>query len=278
MLILNGKILAEQKLTILKNKISAMTIKPKMSIIQIGNVFESNKYIAIKIKQANQIGVETKHIQLDELIKSEDLISLIKKESQETDGLIIQLPLPEHLDKQLILDAVDIKKDIDGLSQANHNLLYQNQDCIFPATAKAIISLLSFYDISIKDKNICVIGESNLVGKPTKELLKRMGGIVNSFNLTTGIDGSEKADILIVAAGSPHLVKADNIKVGAVIIDVGVSKVGSSNKIYGDVDFESIKNKASAISPTIGGVGPLTVVSLLENLIEIYSISLLKKS
>jgi methylenetetrahydrofolate dehydrogenase (NADP+)/methenyltetrahydrofolate cyclohydrolase len=278
MLILDGKIIAEQKLAVLKNKISSMSSKPKMSIIQVGDVFESNKYIDIKIKQANNIGVETNHIKVSELIEQDELIEIIEKENKRTDGLIIQLPLPNHLDKQLLLNAVDVAKDIDGLSQENYNLLYENKDCIFPATAKAIISLLSFYNIPIKHKNIGIIGESNLVGKPTKELLRRMGGVVESFNLITGISGSENADILIVAAGSPNLVKVENIKEGATIVDVGVSKIGPSNKIYGDVDFESVKTKASAISPTIGGVGPLTVVSLLENLIEIYETSLLKNN
>ena len=278
MLILDGKILANQKLEFLKKQISIMTTKPKMSIIQVGDVFESNKYIGIKIKQAKSIGIETNHIKLSEYIEQDELISLIKQECQQTNGLIIQLPLPQHLDKQKLLDAVDIEKDIDGLSQKNHNMLYQNKECIFPATAKAIISLLTFYNIPIKKQKIGIIGESNLVGKPTKELLERMGGIVNSFNLETGIKKSENADILIVAAGSPNLVKAENIKEGAVIIDVGVSKTKLSNKISGDVDFESVKNKASAISPTIGGVGPLTVVSLLENLVEIYNKTLTKKN
>ncbi len=278
MLILDGKILANQKLEFLKKQISIMITKPKMSIIQVGDVFESNKYIGIKIKQAKSIGIETNHIKLSEYIEQDELISLIKKECKQTNGLIIQLPLPQHLDKQKLLDAVDIEKDIDGLSQKNHNMLYQNKECIFPATAKAIISLLTFYNIPIKKQNIGIIGESNLVGKPTKELLERMGGIVNSFNLETGIKKSENADILIVAAGSPNLVKAENIKEGAVIIDVGVSKTKLSNKIFGDVDFESVKNKASAISPTIGGVGPLTVVSLLENLVEIYNKTLTKKN
>ncbi len=278
MLILDGKILANQKLKFLEKQISTMKIKPQMSIIQVGDVFESNKYIGIKIKQANSIGVKTNHIKLSENIDQEELTSLIKKECKQTDGLIVQLPLPQHLDKQKLLNAVDSEKDIDGLSQKNHNMIYQNKECIFPATAKAIISLLTFYNIPIKNQQIGIIGESNLVGKPTKELLKRMGGIVNSFNLETGIKNSEKADILIVAAGSPNLVKAENIKEGAIIVDVGVSRANLSNKIFGDVDFESVKNKAAAISPTVGGVGPLTVVSLLENLVEIYSKTLIKKN
>ncbi|MGL5643680.1 MAG: bifunctional 5,10-methylenetetrahydrofolate dehydrogenase/5,10-methenyltetrahydrofolate cyclohydrolase, partial [Metamycoplasmataceae bacterium] len=181
------------------------------------------------------------------------------------------------LDKQTVLDAVDFHKDIDGLSQKNHDLLYQNQKCIVPATAKAIISLLNAYNIEVKGKQIGVVGESNLVGKPTKELLIKMGAIVTSFNIDTGIKNSEQADILIVAAGSPNLIKAENIKQNAVIIDVGVSRVDESNKVYGDVDFDSVKNKASAISPVIGGVGPLTVVSLLENLVEIYTKNLFKE-
>ncbi|MDK2819986.1 MAG: bifunctional 5,10-methylenetetrahydrofolate dehydrogenase/5,10-methenyltetrahydrofolate cyclohydrolase, partial [Mycoplasmataceae bacterium] len=129
-----------------------------------------------------------------------------------------------------------------------------------------------YYKIEFKNKKIVIIGESNLVGKPTKELLIRMGANVKSLNKETGISGTENADILIVAAGSPNLIKAENIKKNAIIIDVGVNRNGSSNKICGDVDFESIKDKALGISPTIGGIGPLTVVSLFENLIEVCKI------
>ncbi|MGL5205069.1 MAG: tetrahydrofolate dehydrogenase/cyclohydrolase catalytic domain-containing protein, partial [Metamycoplasmataceae bacterium] len=256
MLILNSKKIIEEKLKILKTKIDNFKIKPKMTIIQIGDIFESNKYIAIKMRIAAGIGIITKHLKLDKKINQEALVELIKKECKETDGLIVQLPLPKHLDKEIILNAVDFKKDIDGLSKINHDLLYLNKKCIVPATAKAIISLLIAYDIEVKDKKVGVIGESNLVGKPTRELLKQMGAIVTSFNIETGIQNSEKADILIVAAGSPNLIKVDNIKQNAVIIDVGVNKLKNSNKICGDVDFESVKNKASAISPIIGGVGP----------------------
>ncbi len=276
MISLNGNIPAKKKLDILKQKIDNFENKPKMSIIQIGDIFESNKYIAIKIKKANEIGVITNHIRLSENIKQKELINIIKKECANTDGLIVQLPLPSHLDKQKILNTIDVNKDIDGLSDSNSELLYKNQKCILPATAKAIISLITFYKIPIVNMNISIIGESNLVGKPTKELLKRMGSNVNSFNIETGIQGSEKSDILIVAAGSPGLVKSENIKDGAVVIDVGVNRDEVTNKIIGDVDFESIKDKAFAISPTIGGVGPLTIVELLENLIEIYSEKLLK--
>ena len=276
MLILDGKKIAKTKLDFLKKKIEKFDTKPKLTIIQVGDVFESNKYIGIKLKKATEIGVEANNIKLNELISQEKLIKIIEEECKKTDGLIIQLPLPNHLEKQFILNAVHFKKDIDGLSEINHNFLYQNKECIFPATAKAIVSLLNAYNITIKNKKISIIGESNLVGKPTKELLIRMGGNVKSFNLETGIKGSEFADILIVAAGSPNLVKSDNVKDGAIIVDVGISKSEFSNKICGDVDLESVKNKIAAISPTIGGVGPLTVVSLLENLIEVYEKSLLK--
>lgn len=277
MIILDGKIVANKKLKLLKNKIDCFEIKPRLSIIQVGNIFESNKYISIKLEKASNIGITTNHIKLSDKIEEEELIKIIDEECLKTDGLIIQLPLPNHLDKQKILDAVDYEKDIDGLSSVNNKLLYKNQNCIFPATAKAIVSLITYYKISITDKEIAIIGESNLVGKPTKELFKRMGANVNSFNIDTGIEGSEKADILIVAAGSPNLVNSENIKQNAVIIDVGVNKIGNSNKTFGDVNHESVKDKAYAISPPIGGVGPLTVVSLLENLVEIYQKSLIKK-
>ncbi|MGL6125338.1 MAG: bifunctional 5,10-methylenetetrahydrofolate dehydrogenase/5,10-methenyltetrahydrofolate cyclohydrolase [Metamycoplasmataceae bacterium] len=276
MIILDSKKIVKEKIEILRSKITLLETKPRMTIIQVGDIFESNKYINIKMKVAKNIGIICRHVKLSEQVKQNELIDLVKKECQKTNGLIIQLPLPNHIDKQAILDSIDFKKDIDGLSQINNNLLYQNKECIIPATAKAIMYLLSAYNIEIKNKKIGVIGESNLVGRPAKELLIRKGAIVTSFNIETGIENSNKSDILIVAAGSPHLIKAQNIKENAVIIDVGVSKLNGSNKIYGDVDFESIKSKASAISPTIGGIGPLTVVSLLENLVELHTKNLNK--
>lgn len=269
MIILKGNIIAEKKLEILKKEILNLQTKPKMSIIQVGDIFESNKYIDIKIKKANMIGITTNHIKLDDKISEIQIIEIIKNELDNTDGLIVQLPLPSNLRKKIILDSVDFSKDIDGLSSKNQELLYAGKKCIFPATAKAIVSMLLYYKIEFKNKQIVIVGESNLVGKPTRELLIRMGAEVKNLNKNTGIKGTENADILIVAAGSPNLIKSENVKKNAIIIDVGVSRDVDSNKMSGDVDFESVKNKAFGISPMIGGIGPLTVVSLLENLLEV---------
>ncbi|MBN3535057.1 bifunctional 5,10-methylenetetrahydrofolate dehydrogenase/5,10-methenyltetrahydrofolate cyclohydrolase [Mycoplasma procyoni] len=249
----------------LKTFFESLDKKALFKIIQVGDNPASNKYIANKLKKASELSIESKHIKLNQNITQSELENIVKQESKECDGIIVQLPLPEHIDSQKVLDCVILEKDLDGLSQKNQQAFYLNQDAFAPATALGVIELLKFYNVPIKDKKAYVIGESNLVGKPTKFLLKQQGAITKSFNKHTGIKGSEEADILVVAAGHKHLVKPENIKQGAVVIDVGINTL-SNAKITGDVDFEAVKHKASAISPVPGGVGPMTIISLFLNL------------
>ena len=233
-----------------------------------------NKYIANKIKKAQELGIEiTLEKFNDPQISQNDLIKYIKNlinlhPLKSHLGIIVQLPLPTDFDKQLILDTIDPTCDIDGLSTANMNHFYQDQKpFMIPATAKAILTLLNAYQIELNNKKMMVIGESNLVGKPTKHLLKKYSNDVSSRNIDTGIKGSEVVDLLVVAAGCAKLIKANNVKDQAVVVDVGINTL-DNKKVVGDVDFEDVKDKVLAISPTPGGVGPLTVISLFENLVE----------
>ncbi|UVD81592.1 bifunctional 5,10-methylenetetrahydrofolate dehydrogenase/5,10-methenyltetrahydrofolate cyclohydrolase [Mycoplasma iguanae] len=268
-LLLDGRIAASKITEQLKSQVAKWQKKPYFAIIQVGDIFASNKYIANKVKKAQEIGIESEVIRFSETISEKDLILEIKKISQRVDSMIVQLPLPDHIDKQNALNAVPADKDADGLSKINYELFYSNKKAVTPATPKGIMLLLEHYNIEIINKKAYVIGESNLVGKPTKELLSKKGAFTKSFNIDTGIAGSEEADILIVAAGVSGLVKAENIKQNAIIVDVGINSLGN-NKITGDVDFESVQNKVSAISPVPGGVGPMTVIALMTNIVELF--------
>ena len=274
MILLDGKKVAAQKTIELQQRINVLKQKPVCVIIQVGDLFESNKYITNKMKKAQELGIritlekfnDPQISQTDLINYIENLINLHPLKSHL--GIIVQLPLPIDFDKQLILDTIDPTCDIDGLSTTNMNNFYQDQKpFMIPATAKAILTLLNAYQIELNNKKMMVIGESNLVGKPTKHLLKKYSNDVSSRNIDTGIKGSEYADFLVVAAGSAKLIKAENVKDQAVVVDVGINTL-DNKKVVGDVDFEDVKDKVLAISPTPGGVGPLTVISLFENLVE----------
>lgn len=267
MILLDGVQVAKIKTQELKKKISSLNIKPSLCIIQVGNNSESNKYINKKIQKANEIGILTHWTKFDENKTEEEIIKYIQSLEHQYDGIIVQLPLPTNLNKQNILDSVPIAKDVDGLSSFSMSRFYNDDsNCHAPATAKAILMLLTHYKIELQNKTITVVGESNLVGKPIKHLLSKYTNKINSKNINTGILGTETSDILIVAAGSPLLINKNNVKENAVVVDVGINTL--NNKIVGDVDFENVKQKCLAISPVPGGVGPLTVISLLENVIN----------
>ncbi|VEU72690.1 bifunctional protein FolD [Mycoplasmopsis gallopavonis] len=181
------------------------------------------------------------------------------------------MPLPTHIPKQVILDAVPYNKDVDGLSTKNEFKLYNDngEKHFVPATARAVLELMDHYNIEVKDKRVAVVGRSHLVGKPLAHIIKRKDATVATYDENTGIKGIENADIVIVAIGVAKYVKAENLKEGAIVIDVGTNlddKV--TDELCGDVDFDDVKDKVSAITPVPGGVGPMTVVCLLKNLID----------
>ncbi len=266
MKILDGKKVAEIESLKLKNIVSSLPNKPSLAIIQVGNLEESNKYINNKIKKANELGIIAQHIKFNENTKENEIIDYINRINSKYDGIIVQLPLPSNLNKKRILDSIDPFKDVDCCNSINLNKFYNDETLFIPTTARAIKTLLDFYKIDIKNKKILVIGESDLVGKPTKKLLSLFSSHVDSTNKKIGIAHANNYDILIVAAGSPKLIKKNNVKNQAIIIDVGITI--KDNKIYGDVDFDDVKNIVQAISPVPGGVGPLTVICLMKNLIE----------
>lgn len=273
MLLLDGKRLAILKTQELQARISKLHYQPTCHIIQVGNLFESNKYIRNKMAKAQELGIAITLAQFaDPTISEAALISHIHTKLQTSSrrshlGIIVQLPLPEHISKQRVLDAIASECDIDGLSQANMDNFYKNQPAMIPATARAVLMLLQAYKINLVNQRIVVVGESNLVGRPTKHLLSRFTPFISSRNRASGLHGCEQADVLVVAAGSPHLIQPEHVKRGATVVDVGINTL-DNHKVVGDVDFAALQNHAGALSPTPGGVGPLTVISLFENLIE----------
>lgn len=272
MQILSGKELAKRELDKLKQELADLNLirKPRLAIIQVGDNPASNKYIAQKLKKCEYVGIEGKLFKYPENISQDRLLKKMDDINEWADGVIIQLPLPKHIPAQVILDAVPYEKDVDGLSTRNEFNLYNDAGKHFvPATARAVLELMEEYNIDVQGKKVCVVGRSHLVGKPLAHIIKRRDAGMATFDENTGIKGIESGDILIVAIGVAKYIKAENVKEGAIVIDVGTNlddKV--TDEICGDVDFESVKDKVSAITPVPGGVGPMTVVCLLKNLID----------
>lgn len=264
MLWINGKKIAEKITENLKAEIAHLNFKPLLTIIQVGNDLASNKYISYKLKKATELKIATKLIKLPLTIDESSLINIVKHNANQSNGLIVQLPLPKNINKQKVLNTVPYEKDIDGLAI--------NNPLITPATPQAIIKLLSAYQFDIKNKIVAVIGQSNLVGKPTAKLCEELGAKkVYRLDKDTGLDKAKLANIVIVAIGQAKFIKAKHLKIGAVVIDVGINEIAddtSMKKIVGDVDADDVKTKVAALSMVPGGVGPMTVIQLFINLIN----------
>ncbi|MEA4190958.1 bifunctional 5,10-methylenetetrahydrofolate dehydrogenase/5,10-methenyltetrahydrofolate cyclohydrolase [Mycoplasma sp. 2248] len=274
MQILSGKELAKQELAKLRQEIIDLDLERKlrMAIIQVGDNAASNKYIAHKLRVAEDLGIEAELFKFDEDISQDRLLKKMDRINEKFDGIIVQLPLPSHLPTQVILDAVPYDKDIDGLTTKNEFRLYNDtaDKHFIPATARGVLELMEHYGIDVENKRVCVVGRSHVVGKPLAHIIKRKNANVSTYNEETGIKGIENADILIVAIGVPKYIKAHNVKEGAIVIDVGTNLDDKlSAELSGDVDFENVKDKVAAITPVPGGVGPMTVVALMKNLVDI---------
>ena len=219
--------------------------------------------------KATELGINKKLFKFSEQISFKELKKEMEFINENYDGIIIQLPVPLHLDKNKVCDLIDIEKDVDGLTSKNLEKLYLNQKAFIPATVKAVLTLLDVYEIEIEGKTIGVVGQSDLVGKPLSSILARRGAIVSKYDKESGIEGVENNDIVIVATGVAKLIKKQHLKKGAIVIDVGINQDPQNlSKPIGDVDPEGLEKWVSLISPVPGGVGPLTVFCLFDNLIE----------
>ena len=276
MIILDGKSLSKQIKTELKAKVADLVvksgIKPGLAIVEVGSDPASEIYVRNKIKSANFVGIEARLIKKDESITQEELLKLIDELNADVSvhGIIVQLPLPKHLDERAVIDRIDPDKDIDGFGVLNKGKLFSGMKCFQPATPLGVIKLLDAYNIPLKGKEAVVVGRSNIVGKPMgMMLLLRDATVTIAHRYTVDLKKiTKEADILVVAVGKKNLITADMIKPGAVVVDVGINREG--DKIYGDVDFDNVSQVASHITPVPGGVGPLTIAALLANTVEAY--------
>jgi methylenetetrahydrofolate dehydrogenase (NADP+)/methenyltetrahydrofolate cyclohydrolase len=276
MILLDGQKVANQKNLELKEKIdeSVLTFKrrPKLSIILVGNNPASISYVTGKGKACQLVGIEHDLYQLDEQTSQEDLIELIENLNQDTlvDGILLQLPIPKHLDENILIDLISRSKDADGFHVINQGYLYQKKPTIYPATPKGIMTLLKAYDINVSGMNAVIVGRSNIVGFPIARLLMDAGATITVCHRQTKDLSfhTKQADLIIASAGQAMLIKKEMVKPGVIVVDVGVNRV--NGKLVGDVDFESVKEVASYLSPVPKGVGPMTINGLLENTFELY--------
>lgn len=275
-IILDGKQTAKKITDELKLKVQNLDKKPSLAVIMAGNNPASEIYVKNKEKKALEIGFNSIIKKTDENITKEELLKIIKElnEDDNINAILLQLPLPKHLNEKDFLDKIDPKKDVDGFCSYNLGKLLKNDSpYAIPCTPKGIIRLLDEYNIDIESKIALVIGRSNIVGKPVSILLlNRNSTVIMTHTKTKNLENLTKtADILICAAGKKEMIKKEMIKENAVIIDVGITR-DNDGKLKGDVDFNDVKEKASYITPVPGGIGPMTIAMLMENTYELYKI------
>lgn len=277
MQILNGNEVAKQIKLEIKVEVETLVAngskKPHLAAILVGNDGASMTYVAAKAKDCEQVGFDSTVLRFDASITEAELLNEVEKinNNPEIDGLIVQLPLPKHINEKKVTETIKWQKDVDGFHPYNVGLMFKGLPCYLPATPFGIIKLLEHYKIETTGKNCVVIGRSDIVGKPMSALMINKNCTVTiCHSKTVDINSfTQKADILIAAVGIPNYVKAEMVKQGAVVIDVGITRVDDSSekgyKLVGDVDFENVSKVASYITPVPGGVGPMTRVGLLLN-------------
>lgn len=301
MILLDGKKVAQEKRQEMREwllKLKKEGVRaPKLAIVIVGHNPASETYVANKIKACEEVGIEAEKIVFEDDVKESRLLAAIRhlNRDKSVDGFIVQLPLPEHISESKVLSTIDYRKDVDGLTPMSMGRSVQGLPAIPSATPSGIRTLLEYYHIPTAGKHVVVIGRSNIVGKPMAIMLMQrpylsLPGMSASAlgDATVTICHSKTedlaaicrtADIIIVAAGSPKLLTADMVKPGATVIDVGINRIDDPSsprgyRIVGDVDFEHVAPIVGAISPVPGGVGPMTVVSLLQNVERVFRVHL----
>ncbi len=272
--IINGKEVSTQIKDELKRKVSDLKEKGIclcLAVIQVGNDPASSVYVGNKKKACEYIGIESLSYELPEDVSQKELISLIESlnEREDVNGILVQLPLPEHIDEDAVIRAIAPKKDVDGFHPQSVGALCIGQKGFVSCTPAGIIQLLKRSGVEIAGKECVVIGRSNIVGKPMALLLLRENGTVTvTHSRTKNLkEVTKRADILIVAVGKPKMITKEYVKEGAVVIDVGIHR-NENNKLCGDVDYDDVAPVCSAITPVPGGVGPMTIAMLMQNVVE----------
>ena len=272
--IIDGKAISLQIKNELKERAASMKedgISVTLAVIQVGNNPASTVYVNNKKKGCEYIGISSLSYELSEETSEEELLSLIRKlnEREDVNGILVQLPLPSHIDEDKVIKAIDPKKDVDGFHPQSVGALCIGQPGFISCTPAGIIELLKRSNIEIAGKECVILGRSNIVGKPMSLLMLRENATVTIAHSKTKDlkEVTRRADILIVAIGKPKMITKDYVKEGAVVIDVGINR-DENNKLCGDVDFQDVEPVCSAITPVPGGVGPMTIAMLLRNCME----------
>lgn len=272
--IIDGKKLAKEireKLKIRCDDLKKSGIQPKLAVVLIGNDKPSQIYVKNKSKACEEIGIIFKEYLLDEKIEQKELINLIDKLNKDTTvhGILLQSPIPNHLDINEAFRKISPEKDVDGFNPINVGKLVLNQDTFVSCTPFGIMRMFEAYNIDLTGKNVTIIGRSNIVGKPLIQCcLNKNATVTVCHSKTKDLkEHTKKADILIVAIGKSKFITEDMVKNGVVVIDVGINR-DENGKLTGDVDFENIEKKASFITPVPGGVGPMTIAMLMNNVLK----------
>ena len=277
MTIIDGKALSDKILKEIENEHSELQAKvgrkAGLAVIIVGENPASQIYVRNKIRTCERVGFHSETIRLDEHITEENLLLEIEKLNNDNniDGIVVQLPIPKHINELKVINAISAEKDVDGFHTTNiGKMMIGDETGFLPCTPAGVIQMFEEYNIDLEGKDVLVIGQSNIVGKPMTLLLINKRATVQVCNSKTKnlSEKLQKADVVVAAAGSPKLVKGSDVKEGVVVIDIGINRV--DGKICGDVDFEEVSQKASYITPVPGGVGPMTIAMLIKNTFKSY--------
>ncbi len=273
MAILDGKALAKKIRASIKKEVDSLkkeSIIPGLAFILVGDNPASQVYVNMKTKACEEVGIYSINHRMPSEISERELIEVIKmlNDNPMVDGILVQLPLPKHLNEEKIIETIDYRKDVDGFHPYNMGRLARGNPLFISCTPYGIMKLLNEYSIDVKGRDVVVVGAGNITGKPMALMLTNSGATVQICHIYTQNlkEKTKRADIVISAVGKPNLITEDMVKEGAVVVDVGISRV--KDRVVGDVDFEGVSKKASYITPVPGGVGPMTIAMLLYNTLQ----------
>ena len=272
-MLLDGKKYAEAKLPELKERVSKLEKEPRLAILQVFGDDASDRYVQNKLKRCREVGIDTRLFYISPMVEQERIADKIRELNADPNitGIILQLPLPEHLDEHYLTNLIDPKKDVDGFTEVNTGRLSLGQPGLIPCTAKGVIDLLDFYDIPLEGKDVLIINRSNIVGKPLAQLFLRRNATVTIAHSKTKHLKEKiiKADIVVTGVGIPNFLRYDDIKKGTTIVDISINFI--QGKMCGDIKKTSVDylSRVGNITPVPGGVGQCTVIALIENVIQI---------
>ena len=281
--LLDGKELAARLKSDMARRVAQLRERyarvPSLVVVLVGENPASRSYIRGKIRAAGEVGIESRLVELPESVAESELLATIAQLNADEgeDGILVQLPLPAHIDESRVIAAIALEKDVDGFHPLNVARLWRGEECTLPCTPKGIMAMLADNRIEVEGRRAVVVGRSNIVGLPmAKSLLNADATVTVAHSHTENLGAiTREADILVVAVGRSHIITADMIKEGAVVIDVGINHDPTTGKLCGDVDFEACRERASYITPVPGGVGPMTICMLMANTIECFEKRLL---